>query len=71
MATWNHIGAVLGLTGGISEAILNTLGLFCDIGGHLGLAGALSVNPSVKLPAAPQPFWLEGPLEPPVGGHFT
>ena len=29
------------------------------------------VNPSVKLPAAPQPFWLEGPLEPPVGGHLT
>ena len=28
------------------------------------------VNPSVKLPAAPQPFRLEGPLEPPVGGHF-
>ena len=25
----------------------------------------------MKLPAAPQPFWLEGPLEPPVGGHFT
>ena len=24
------------------------------------------VNPSVKLPAAPQPFWLEGPLEPPI-----
>ena len=32
------------------------------------------VNPSVKLPAAPQPFWFEGPLEPPFGRtsyHFA
>ena len=28
------------------------------------------VNPSVKLPAAPQPFVLKGPLEPPVGGNL-
>ena len=28
------------------------------------------VNPIMKLPSAPQLFWLEGPLEPPVGGHF-
>ena len=32
--------------------------------------GPKTVNPPVELPAAPQPFWLEGPLEPPVGGHF-
>ena len=36
-----------------------------------GPRGPQDVNPSVKLPAAPQPFWLEGPLEPPVGGHLT
>ena len=28
------------------------------------------VNPPVQLPTAPQPFWLKGPLEPPLGGHF-
>ena len=29
------------------------------------------VNPPVQLPSAPQPFWLEGPLEPPFGRTFT
>ena len=32
------------------------------------------VNPPMTLPAAPQPFWLEGPLEPPCGRtdyHFA
>ena len=28
------------------------------------------VNPSAELPGAPQPFWLEGPLEPPFGRYF-
>ena len=36
-----------------------------------GVLGASCVNPSAKLPGAPQPFWLEGPLEPPFGRTFS
>ena len=33
-------------------------------------ATAPHVNPPVQLPSAPQPSWLEGPLEPPCGRTF-
>ena len=32
--------------------------------------GAVFVNPFDELPGAPQPFRLEGPLEPPFGRYF-
>ena len=57
-ASWGPLGASWGPLAGL-------------LGASWGFLGASRVNPYVKLPAAPQPFWLEGPLEPPVGGHFT
>ena len=39
-------------------------------GGIREPSGAPGVNPSVKLPAAPQPFGSKGPLSRLLGGHF-
>ena len=59
-----------------SRTVKRTVGLMCGPStGAVAVAQARNisggVNPSVKLPAAPQPFGSRGPLSRLLGGHLS